>query len=46
MYDAAQILPKTIQDPTTWMGRMTKGAALGMRSQFALCRSPFIQQGR
>lgn len=36
MYDAAQILPKTIQDPTTWMGRMTKGAALGMRSRVLL----------
>ena len=38
MYDAAQILPKTIQDPTTWMGRMTKGAALGMRSR--VCSLP------
>lgn len=36
MYEASKLLPKTIQDPTTWMGRMTKGVALGMRSRLLL----------
>ena len=33
---AANDLPLTVSDPTTWQGRVTKGAALGMRSRLLL----------
>lgn len=34
--DAAYVLPVKVADPTTWQGRITKGAALGLRSRILL----------
>lgn len=36
MLKASEDLPNEVADPTTWKGRITKGAALGMRSRVLL----------